>query len=304
MLPVLRSVLCPWSGGDAVRNVKKFIIIRSVECLDAEQSLTGILPVSMHGGVLTQVATWRGQRVLVKTLLTTDPDSVTRFDHEGQVAAALHHPLIVPLLARTPTQLFFPFVPGGPLRDLLDTGHLHVLEATSILRGILTALVALHARGVVHQDLKPENIMLADGEAQSEAIRLIDFGMSHARHLPLDIHSGTRMGTPHYMAPEQFQGVRGDPRSDLYSAGVILFESLAGRPPYEDALGWLLGIREERPELPGPPELHPLMLGAMSRDPAGRPATAQAMLDELATACVHLGLPTFNARPFPLPVAT
>lgn len=296
-------MLYPYTGEWTARNVKKFIMMRDVEWIAAEQRLTGTVSVSMHGGVLTQVANWRGQRVLVKTLLTTDPDSAARFAHEGQVAAALRHPLIVPLLAQSPTQLFFPFVPGGPLRERLDAGRLTVREAVSILRGILRALVNMHAQGVVHQDLKPENIVLAGGKTRCGAVRIIDFGMSHARHLPLDIHSGTRMGTPHYMAPEQFQGVRGDPRSDLYSAGVILFEALAGHPPYEDALGWLVGTRKERAELPGPPELHPLMLGAMSRDPAGRPASAQAMLDELALACVRLGLPTLTARPMPLPLA-
>ena len=76
-----------------------------------------------------------------------------------------------------------------------------------------------------------------------------------------------------------------------------------GLNPDLTALGWLVGTRKERAELPGPPELHPLMLGAMSRDPAGRPASAQAMLDELALACVRLGLPTLTARPLPLPFA-
>jgi serine/threonine-protein kinase len=155
---------------------------------------------------------------------------------------------------------------------------------------VLSGAAYLHRCGVVHQDLKPENVMLAGGEPTAAAVRIVDFGMSHARNLPLDIHSGTRMGTPHFMAPEQFQGVRGDPRSDLYSAGVLLFDALAGHPPYEDALGWLAGIRDNRAALPGPAALHPVMLAALARDPDERPGSAGEMIEAIQAAREALGL--------------
>jgi serine/threonine-protein kinase len=92
------------------------------------------------------------------------------------------------------------------------------------------------------------------------------------------------------MAPEQFQGVRGDPRSDLYSAGVLLFDALAGHPPYEDALGWLAGIRDNRAALPGPAALHPVMLAALARDPDERPGSAGEMIEAIQAAREALGL--------------
>ncbi|RJF73163.1 serine/threonine protein kinase [Deinococcus cavernae] len=254
------------------------------------QQVDRLTPLRQRGGVQTAQGVWQGQAVFVKSLISGDPEIVDRFQHEGEVAAYLQHPNIVRLLAVTNTQLIFKFIRGGTLRDLARCGPMTPDAATAVVWGVLQAAAYLHARGVVHQDLKPENVMLLNGEANDASVRIMDFGMSHARHLHLDIHSGTRMGTPHFMAPEQFQGVRGDPRSDLYSVGVLLFDCLAGHPPYEDALGWLAGICENCAELPGPPELHPLMQGAIQRDRAERPQSAQVMLKALGQARRALGL--------------
>lgn len=233
--------------------------------------------LTRRGGVQSEAGEWRGLPVFVKTLLTDDPEAALRFDHEGRIAGDLTHPLIVPLLARTPDQLIFPFVEGGTLRERVEGGPLPLAEALEVACGVLEAAEYLHAQGVTHHDLKPENVLMAGGRGRSECVRLIDFGMSHSRALPLDVHDGTRMGTPHFMAPEQFRGVRGDPRSDLYSAGVLLFDCLCGFPPYEDALGWLVGLHADRAPLPGPPALHPVLEAALSRDPADRPASAAEM---------------------------
>ncbi|MBZ9713036.1 serine/threonine-protein kinase [Deinococcus multiflagellatus] len=254
--------------------------------LQAREALTE------HGGVRGERALWRGQTVFVKTLLSDSPDLQARFLHEGQVASRVACPLIVSPLLCTARHLLFPFVPGGTLRERLDLGGpLGADEATQVTAGVLMAAAHLHARGVTHQDLKPENVLLAGGEPSAQSVRVIDFGMSHARDLPLDIHSGTRMGTPHFMAPEQFLGLRGEPRSDLYSAGVLLFDCLAGAPPYEDALGWLAGIHDRRAALPGPAALHGLLRAALGRDPDDRPASARQMLRDLQAARAELGLP-------------
>lgn len=259
--------------------------------LTTSQPLEARTPLAQRGGVLSESARWRGRLVFVKTLLVDDPDAHARFHHEGRVAASLRHPGIVPLLATTPTQLIFPFVEGGTLRERLECGTLDVPQATEVVTGLLCAVVYLHGQGVTHQDLKPENVLLQGGRAAWDAVRITDFGMSHARHVPLDIHSGTRMGTPHFMAPEQFYGMRGDVRSDLYSLGVLLFDCLAGVPPYADALGWLAGIHTTRAELPGPEALHPLLRCALSRDPAQRPHSAAGMYHQLCQARLALGLP-------------
>lgn len=246
--------------------------------------------LAVRGGVQSEVGEWNGRAAFIKSLLTDDPEVLLRFEHEGQIAQALDHPLVVPLLARTPRQLVFPFVPGGTLRERVERGPLQPAEALSVACGVLSAVMHLHERGVTHHDLKPENVLLVGGQAQARHVRLIDFGMSHSRSLPHDVHSGTRMGTPHFMAPEQFWGVRGDPRSDLYSVGVLLFDCLAGFPPYEDALGWLVGVSQERAPLPGSPELHPLLEAALQRDPAERPQSAVEMHVLLREAARALGL--------------
>lgn len=258
--------------------------------LTQTQALESRTPLAERGGVRSEAARWRGQPVFVKTLMVDDPDARARFQHEGRVAASLSHPGIVPLRAATPSQLIFPFVEGGTLRARLECGPLSVAQATEVTAGLLASVAYLHQQGVTHQDLKPENVLLCGGQATQDAVRLIDFGMSHARHLPLDIHSGTRMGTPHFMAPEQFYGMRGEVRSDLYSLGVLLFDCLAGVPPYADALGWLAGIHSNRADLPGPDALHPLLRSALSRDPAQRPHSAPAMLRQLCLARQQLGL--------------
>ncbi|WP_019584884.1 serine/threonine-protein kinase [Deinococcus apachensis] len=233
--------------------------------------------LTRRGGVQSEAGEWRGRPVFVKTLLTDDPEAALRFDHEGRIAGSLTHPLIVPLLARSPNQLIFPFVEGGTLRERVERGPLPLAEALEVTCGVLEAAEYLHAQGVTHHDLKPENVLLANGQGRGQCVRLIDFGMSHSRALPLDVHDGTRMGTPHFMAPEQFRGVRGNPRSDLYSAAVLLFDCLCGFPPYEDALGWLVGLHAECAPLPGPSVLHPILRAALSRDPAGRPDSAAQM---------------------------
>jgi serine/threonine-protein kinase len=247
--------------------------------------------VAHRGGVLCESARWKGLPIFVKTLLVDDAQTRDRFSHEARVLATLNHRGVVPLLAVTSSQMIFPFVEGGTLRDRLERGPLNPDESTAVALGLLDSVGYLHSQGVTHHDLKPENILLGGGRLSREAVRVIDFGMSHARSLPQDIHSGTRMGTPHFMAPEQFYGVRGDPRSDLYSVGALLFDCLAGYPPFEDALGWLAGIHGDRAPWPGPDVLHPIMAAALSRDLADRPTSARGMQRALEAARQQLGLP-------------
>ena len=252
--------------------------------------------ISEQSGVRCESALWQGRPVFVKTLGVDDPGALARFQHEGRVAASLRHPQIVSPLSTFETQLIFPFVQGGTLRDCLMRGALDAEQATEVALGVLNAVAYLHAQGITHHDLKPENVLLAGGEPGFWNVRVIDFGMSHSRELPLDIHSGTRMGTPHFMAPEQFRGVRGDPRSDLYSVGVLLFDCLAGYPPFEDALGWLAGLHQNLAPLPGPEVLHPLLSSTLARDPARRPGSATELRSGLCQARHSLGLAPLPGR--------
>lgn len=246
-----------------------------------------------RGGIETAWATWEGRPVFVKRLRGGDPLGRACLAHEGAVAARLSradtlHPGLVPLLAARGGELIFPWVPGGTLRDALDAGPLPVGEAVAVGRGLLSALAHLHAQGVVHHDLKPENVLLCGGGRWAGAVRLTDLGLGHARFRPDPHGTETRLGTPSYMAPEQFAGVRGDPRSDLYAAGAVLFECLGGQPPYADPLGWLSGHRRDRSPLPGPPALHPVLEAALCRDLTGRPSGALALREQLDRAAREL----------------
>ena len=240
--------------------------------------------LSARGGVRLERCKWRGQDVFVKALISGDAELRRLFHHEGRVLRRLSHPALVPLLRHTQDQLVFPFIQGCSLRELLDTRRLSAAEAVSVTLGVLDAACAFHRQGVVHHDLKPENVMLLDGRARAESVRVTDFGMACDRTLPDDLHAGTRMGTPQFMAPEQFNGTRGDARSDLYALGSLLFDCLAGEPPHPDALGWLVGLSSQRLPLPGPAALHPLLESALQRDPGKRPQSAEQMACQLREA--------------------
>ncbi|MFC6617701.1 protein kinase domain-containing protein [Deinococcus radiophilus] len=218
------------------------------------------------------------------------------FEREAAVAARLHHPQLPELLARSKRQLIFGWRDGLLLRTILSVPPPGGLDLCATLRlglGILTGLEHLHGRGVVHQDLKPDNLLLS-GWAAYEPLRpqqviLLDFDQSWAADLA-DVAPGVRMGTPHYMAPEQFSGVRGDPRSDLYSLGAVLYEALSGEPPYPQPLPWLLGQTAVRQDWPGPAPVVELLAALLDPHPAARPATAQAAAEWLRVVAKQLDL--------------
>lgn len=241
-------------------------------------------PLGFRCGVQHVRGRWQGQDVFMKILGGSDPEGQERFSHEGRINGRLRHSLLVPLLARTERQLVFPFVDGCTLRERIEAGPVAPAEAVQVMHGLLEVVGYLHAQGVTHHDLKPENVMLLGGRLEARAVRLIDLGMAHDRQAPGDTHAGTRMGTPHFMAPEQFQGVRGDSRSDLYALGVLFWDTLAGQPPYADPLNWLLGNPVMRGPLPEPKSLQPLLDRCLHRDPADRFQTTGQMLSALRRA--------------------
>ncbi len=160
-----------------------------------------------------------------------------RFLREIKVVAALQHPHILPLYdsGEADGLLFYvmPYVDGLSLRDkLVKEGELPIGDAVRILRDIADALSEAHRHGVVHRDLKPENVMLRGRHAL-----VMDFGVAKALSDATGRQSlttvGIALGTPTYMAPEQLLEEGADVRSDLYSVGVVLYECLTGRPPYQ-----------------------------------------------------------------------
>ena len=223
--------------------------------------------------------------------------SVERFEREIQLAASLQHANIVPLLsagnAAGVPYYTMPFVQGESLRARLSKGPpLSVREAVRILHDVARALSYAHARGIVHRDIKPDNVLLSHGVAV-----VTDFGIAKAvsasRTLAPDAtltQAGTSIGTPTYMAPEQ---VAGDPNvdhhADLYAWGCMAYEMLTGAPPFvSDSPQRLLvahlseapvPIVEKRADLP--PALARLVMRCLAKEPTARPTGADELLSEL-----------------------
>ena len=224
---------------------------------------------------------------LLASSLAVDPGFRTRFTREATVMEQLSHPNCVKVLEHCENDLdswiVMEYVHGANLRVVLTAaGTLTPAQACGVLLGALGGLGHAHAAGLVHRDVKPDNV-LVDEDGVS---KLADFGLAVARAQtsswrPLE-------GSPAYMSPEQVQGQAIDARSDLYSAGVVLFELLTGRQPYQaDNPLAVLHAQVDSP-LPGtdglPPKIASVALWALAKDPDARPATAEAFAHALQDA--------------------
>ena len=232
--------------------------------------------------------------IAVKTLSAPAADDTARqrLWREARAAASVNHPNICQIyeIGEDGGRLFIAMelLEGEPLSDRLRGGPLSVPEALPIGLGILAALSALHARGIVHRDLKPSNAFLT-----AHGVKLLDFGLARpGLENGGDVGSGlTRtgmvLGTPRYMAPEQVSGGPVDARTDLFAAGAILFEMLAGRPAFAgDTLLEVLHATkyEQPPALAGSAAVAAVdrvIRRAMAKRPEERPASADVMADEL-----------------------
>jgi len=241
-----------------------------------------------------------GRKVVVKML---SPElaagvSVERFKREIQLAATLQHPHVVPVLATGDAGglpwFTMPYVEGESLRARLGRGPLRIVEATGILKDVARALEFAHSHGVVHRDIKPDNVLLAGSSAT-----VTDFGIAKALSAARDsapagplTMTGTSIGTPAYMAPEQAAGDPSlDHRSDIYSFGVMAYELLAGRPPFDGMTPVKLmnahfterprDLREVRPDTPAP--LAELVMRCLEKEATDRPQSASDVVRVLET---------------------
>src|SRR5690349_9747536 len=237
-----------------------------------------------------------GRQVVIKLL---PPEmgaavNVERFEREIQLAARLQHPPIVPLLtAGADGDLLYyvmPFIAGESLRvKLAREGELPVIETVRILREVVDALAYAHRNGVVHRDIKPDNILLSEGHAV-----VTDFGVAKAVTASTGGGSltslGVALGTPAYMAPEQAAAdPHVDHRADLYAAGVVGYEMLCGRPPIMAATPQATlaaqvtqipePVATHRPSVPG--ALSALIMRCLEKHPADRWENADELLHQL-----------------------
>jgi len=250
-----------------------------------------------------------GRTVALKFL---PPDSVateddrTRLVHEARAAAALLHPNICPVyeIAEAEGRMFISmaYIEGRSLKERLADGPLPLEEALAIARHVGEGLASAHAKGIIHRDIKPGNVMLLpDGRPI-----LMDFGLAKVAGTTKLTRTGTTMGTVAYMSPEQVHGKEADHRSDIWALGVVLYEMVSGKVPfggeYEAAL--LYSILNEDPEpLAGegkdiPEGLDGIIAKALAKDPAKRYQRAEELVaDVQVLAQDNAALPAGKARP-------
>ncbi|HEY0996709.1 MAG TPA: protein kinase [Gemmatimonadaceae bacterium] len=239
-----------------------------------------------------------GRKVVVKVLAPELAAAISagRFEREIRLAASLQQANIVPVLSAGDMDglpyFTMPYVEGESLRARLGRGGVAIPAAVDILRDVAKALSYAHERGIVHRDIKPDNILLSGGTAV-----VTDFGIAKAIAAAQEQASsatltqlGTSVGTPAYMAPEQAAGDPGtDHRADVYAFGCTAYELLAGRPPFHGLpphklMAAHMGespqpLQELRPDCP--PALARLVMQCLEKDPAHRPASAEELLRHL-----------------------
>jgi eukaryotic-like serine/threonine-protein kinase len=237
---------------------------------------------------------------VLKTLHSARPDFVARFQREAVAASQIHHPGIVDVFdfGRAAEGSFYcvmEYLPGETLAERLSQkGALPVGEAVRIGRDMARALAAAHAQGIFHRDITPENVLLVPQAGAPEVVKLVDFGIARLAETARDgreTGEGLILGTPQYMSPEQASGLSQDARADIYSLGVLLWELLAGRPPFHGASATHVlaaHLLEPAPRLPrsGPHGALPRRLGRllarmMAKRPEDRPDRMEAIAAEL-----------------------
>lgn len=268
--------------------------------LDGRYRLESLIGRGGMGEVWQAVDTRLRRPVAVKALpaeLADVPGAMERFEREAEAAAALQHPGITVVfdVGRTEDGLAYlvmELLEGEDLRTVMRRrpGGLPVGEAVGLAVQVADALAAAHSRGIVHRDIKPANLfVLADGR-----LKLCDFGIAGLADAATRLtQDGGSVGTPLYMAPEQFRGEAADFRSDLYAFGCVLHELLTGEPPFRSGSGLpglLYAHMNEPPPRVGavrpdvPPQLERLVLDLLAKEMDARPASAAAVASFLRAA--------------------
>lgn len=244
---------------------------------------------------------------LLKADLANDPSFEARFRQEAQASARMAHPTIVRIYdageeesldmhgnqIRRP-YIVMEYVKGAVLRDLLHRRRLTIEEAVDYADGVLTALSVSHGAGIIHRDIKSANIMITD----AGAVKVMDFGIARAvsESANTQAYSVGIVGTAQYFSPEQARGEHVDARTDLYSTGVLLYEMLAGRPPFKGETAVSVAYQHVSEAVTPPsvhnpmvsPELDAVVIQSMAKDRNDRFQTAEEFREHLAAAVVAM----------------
>jgi beta-lactam-binding protein with PASTA domain/tRNA A-37 threonylcarbamoyl transferase component Bud32 len=249
------------------------------------------------------------RRVAIKVMderFADDRAFVDRFEREARSAAKIHHPNVVAVhdqgVDRSPNgdlvYLVMELVDGGTLRDLInERGALTVPLTLAIMEQVLAALAAAHRAGLVHRDVKPENVLIGHAGEQGSAVKVGDFGLVRAVHSAGTTSASVILGTVAYLSPEQVTTGAATATGDVYSAGIVLFETLTGAAPYTGDSAISVAYRHVNDDVPAPSTLVPgipqelddLVVRATRRDQALRPADGAAFLAEVQQLRALLG---------------
>ncbi len=238
-----------------------------------------------------------------------DEQAVERFDREAKLLAGLSHPAVVEHVASGVFEgtryLAMEWLEGQDLSQTLTRGTLSPVETLELATGLATALAAAHRAGVIHRDIKPANIFLQEGNPARP--KLLDFGIARSNSSPRLTKHGEALGTPAYMAPEQARGATVTSAADVFSLGCVLFECLAGKPPFwaEHPLAVMAKILlEAAPKLSDrapsvPTALVQLVEDMLAKEPEARPRNGSAVLERLEGARRAMGQPLGEAHSQP-----
>ncbi len=228
------------------------------------------------------------RQVAIKFLpehLTKDKQNVKRFEREAEAAASLNHPNIVTIydIIDSDNQIciVMEFVDGKSLRDMITRNQIGIIDSIDIIKQICEGLAKAHQAGIVHRDIKPDNILIGnDGR-----VKILDFGLAKLRGVSKLTAETSTVGTTHYMSPEQLQGKEVDQRSDIWSLGIVMYEMITGEPPfrgeYESVVTY--SILNDEPKLVEniPPELQIIIKKALNKNSEQRFQNCKEMLGEL-----------------------
>jgi len=268
--------------------------------IDGRYRIDGLIGAGGMGTVYRATRLLIGDEVAIKILHRDQADahSSERFRREAQAAARLKHPNAVSIydfgISTDGLQyLVMEFVEGTSLRERLNHGPLDLATATEVTSQVCAALDEAHRRQIIHRDIKPDNIIL-HSSAAGLRVKVLDFGIAKLRdetasHLT---QTGSVMGTPHYMSPEQCLGEELDPRADIYSVGIVLYEMLCGRVPFNSPVSTAVVVQhvsQAPPSLRGinpavPEAAETVVIHAIQKNRDDRPSTAGTLAQELGAA--------------------
>ena len=245
--------------------------------------------------VFLAIDTILNRQVAVKILradLSTDAVSILRFEREAQAAAALAHPNIVEIYDvgdyKGHHYIVMEYVPGKTLKQIIRSrGPLLNEEAVDIMKQLCSAVAEAHSRGIIHRDIKPQNVIVkADG-----SVKILDFGIATAKGSMQLTQANNVMGSVHYLAPELARGEKASPQSDIYALGIVFYEMLAGDVPFKADQAVQIALKHMREPMPSvraanpsvPQSVENIITRATAKDPRQRYRSCDEMLRDVST---------------------